>query len=446
MQIVADLHLHSRYSRAVSPKMDLFEFARWGEKKGIKLVTASDWTHPVWIQELKLNLIEAQKGIYKLKNPPEQELADIRFLLTTELESIYSQGGKVRRVHNLLFAPSLQDAEKFNEKLLKRGAKLMADGRPKLGISSIDILKMALDINENFMLIPAHAWTPWYGIYGSQSGFDSLEEAFGDLKKYVYAVETGLSSDPLMNWQIQELESRSILSFSDAHSGPKLGREATVFVSKKNGEFTYNDLTDAIKQKRDSKLKIGYTIEFFPEEGKYHWSGHRECGIKYSPKEVAEKGILCPVCHRKLTIGVENRVLDLAHKKPDDQPLHLTKNSAGATFVYDRDKKRVPFVSLIPLLEILLETNNNSPTKSLAAYESLTTSLGTEFDILMKKDYEQIKRVGGERLEQAIRIVRERNAFVDPGFDGVFGKVKIFPETHGEEGTTQKKESQLGLF
>ncbi len=444
MQIVADLHLHSRYSRAVSQKMDLFEMVNWAEKKGIDLVATGDWMHPVWFKEISTQLKETQPGIFALKDKE----SSVRFILSVEISSIYSQGaGKVRRVHNLIFSPSLASSEKLVGQLTNRGAKLMSDGRPIVGISSKDLLALCLEIDPGFIFVPAHAWTPWFGIYGSQSGFDSLSEAFGDLAKYVYAVETGLSSDPLMNWQIKELENRSLLSFSDAHSGPKLGREATVFINKEKGSFTYSDLAKAIKQE-EGPLKIGYTIEFFPEEGKYHWSGHRDCGIHYSPKEIKEKGLICPVCSRPLTIGVENRVLDLAHRQPDEQKLHLVKNSVGTTFVYDADKKRVPFVSLIPLLEILLEINNNSPTKSAAAYENLIATLGTEFDILMKKPYDEIKSLGGERLEQAIRIVRERRAYVDPGYDGVFGKVKIFPENseNTAQKTTQKEERQLGLF
>ncbi len=445
MQIVADLHLHSRYSRAVSQKMDLSEIVSWAEKKGIGLVATGDWMHPVWFKEITTQLKETQPGIFALKEKESQ----VRFILSVEVASIYSQGvGKVRRVHNLIFSPSIAASEKLIKELTKRGAKLMSDGRPIVGISSKDLLALCLEVDPNFIFVPAHAWTPWYGIYGSQSGFDSLHEAFGDLEKYVYAVETGLSSDPLMNWQIKELENKSILSFSDAHSGPKLGREATVFTSSVKKKFTYDDIAGAIKKVPGGLLKIGYTIEFFPEEGKYHWSGHRICQIRYSPHEVKEKGLICPVCKRPLTIGVENRVLDLAHRQPDDQKLHLAKNSAGTTFVYDANKKRVPFVSLIPLLEILLEVHNNSPTKSLAAYEALTTTLGTEFDILMKKPYDEINSFGGDRLAQAIQTVRERQAFVDPGYDGVFGKVKIFPEDSGAtaQKNTQDQERQLGLF
>lgn len=256
-----------------------------------------------------------------------------------------------------------------------------------------------------------------------------------------------------MNWQIKDLEGRSIVSFSDAHSGPKLGREATVFVSTDTNpvtDFSYNDIVGAIRQRVGSKLKIGYTIEFFPEEGKYHWSGHRTCGIRYNPQEVKEKGVVCPVCKRPLTIGVENRVVDLSEKIFSKNDLLQIKNSAGLTFVYDKEKTKRPFVSLVPLLEILLETNNNSPTKANAEYERLTSLPVKEFDILMKKTYEEIEKMGGSKLRQAIEFLRERKVFVDPGYDGVFGKVKIFNgrqlDINEQKKTSADQKKQLELF
>lgn len=257
------------------------------------------------------------------------------------------QGGKQRRVHNLIFSPSIEICEKIIKELQHRGANLMADGRPIVGISSKDLLEMVLSIDKNVLFIPAHAWTPWFSIFGSKSGFDSIEECFGELANNIYAIETGLSSDPIMNWQIKELENRSIVSFSDAHSGPKLGREATVFVPNTISKFkfqisnlSYQDIADAIKQKSDGKLKIAYTIEFFPEEGKYHWSGHRTCNIKYNPQQVKEKGVICPVCKRPLTIGVENRVIDLSSKMLTNEDLLFIKNAVGLTFVYDKEKEK----------------------------------------------------------------------------------------------------------
>lgn len=809
MQIIADLQLHSKYSRAVSLHMDLDEIANWSKKKGIDLVATGDWTHPLWFREIKSKLKETSPGIYSLTG------YNVRFFLSTEISSIYNQGGKTRRVHNLIFSPSIETCEKIIKELIRRGANLIADGRPIVGISSKDLLEMVLAIDPRVLFIPAHAWTPWFALFGSKSGFDSIEECFGDLSKHIYAIETGLScydeqtevltdngwkkftevtyedkmctlnletenieyqnptkiheyhyygkmyqlktkradllvtpnhklvyshcdfrktpklalketeflinkskrlkkdgiwkgrnekyfilpavniphgsrfysghrfkkvkklpiipwlkffgfwiaegwttggnngqysvymcnknekllsemkkiledfgynvywdkkitftlrvrdyqlfnylkkfgkcfdkfipqeikflsknlleilldyyikgdghrygrnkkglsatttsihlrddlqeialkiglsayyklhnkkgtsfknprqhykkiykqkndswviffirknlhtimpslikrgrylerwvdfegpifcvsvsnhslyirrngiplwcgnSDPIMNWQIKELDNRSIVSFSDAHSGPKLGREATVFVSRTTDDrssimdLTYNDIANAIKQDPEGKLKIGYTIEFFPEEGKYHWSGHRSCNIRYNAREVKEKGITCPVCHRPLTIGVENRVLDLSHKLIEPTDLTFSQNKVGLTFVIDRGKKRKPFVSMIPLLEILLETNNHSQTRALLEYNRLTSTFATEFEILLKKSYEEIEKAGGPKLKEAIKIVRERKVFIDPGYDGVFGVVKVFAEKTDEKKDTQ---SQPSLF
>jgi uncharacterized protein (TIGR00375 family) len=445
MQIIADLHIHSRYSRAVSPQMNLEGISRWAKTKGISLMATGDWTHPLWLREIKENLKEVNPGIFTLKKKPDETL----FLLSTEISSIYSQGNKLRRVHNLVFSPSIATCEKIIRELQKRGANLMADGRPIIGISSKDLLQMVLEIDKNVLFVPCHVWTPWFSVFGSKSGFDSLEECFGGLSDNIYAIETGLSSDPIMNWQIKELESRSIISSSDAHSGPKLGREATVFIptmKQSNNEtidFYYKDITDAIKQTPNSKFKIGFTIEFFPEEGKYHWTGHRSCNIRYNALETRKKGVICPVCQKPLTVGVENRVLDLSYKNISKEELVFIQNNVGLTFVYDQEKTRRPFVSMVPLLEILLETNNNSPTKAQNEYESLI-NWATEFEILLKKPYPEIEKQGGEKLMTAIKTVRERKVFVDPGYDGVFGKVKIFKEAN--EKKEEKTAKQQLLF
>ena len=441
MEIIADLQIHSKYSRAVSPNMTLEEISRWAHLKGIDLVATGDWTHPLWFRSIKDSLKEIDQGIYTLKEKPNET----RFLLSTEISSIYSQGGRTRRVHNLIFSPSIAICEKIIKELTNQGCHLMADGRPIIGISSVDLLKIVMEIDDRILFIPAHAWTPWFSIFGSKSGFNSITECFGDYAKHIYAIETGLSSDPIMNWQIKELEKRSIVSFSDAHSGPKLGREATVFVPNGTNEphWTYNDIASAIRQDAGAKLKIGFTIEFFPEEGKYHWSGHRACNVRYNAREIKEKGSICPVCHKPLTVGVENRVLDLSEKLLNEKDLVLEKDRVGLTFVYDKEKKRRPFVSMIPLLEILLELNNNSPTRAQAEYERLTNNFATDFDILLKKDYEEIEKAGGEKIRQAIEIVRDRKVYVDPGYDGVFGKVKIFKNNEKEK---KQEENQQTLF
>jgi uncharacterized protein (TIGR00375 family) len=439
MEIIADLQLHSRYSRAVSDKMTLSEVSRWSKRKGVTLVATGDWTHPLWFYSIKNELKESAAGIYTLKERPNET----KFLLSTEISSIYTQGGKVRRVHNLIFSPSLETSEKIIKKLHNEGANLSSDGRPIVGISSKDLLEMVLEIDERVLFIPAHAWTPWFAIFGSKSGFDSLKDAFGGLEKYIYAVETGLSSDPLMNWQIKELESRSIVSFSDAHSAPKIGREATVFTSSGAFDYSFDDIASAIKRNPFSKLKIGYTIEFFPEEGKYHWSGHRTCNVRYSAEEVREKGVTCPVCSKPLTIGVENRVMDLSYKTIHQDDLILEKNEVGLTYVYDPEKKKVPFVSMIPLLEILYEVVGRSKTKSEREYDRIT-QIHSEFDILLKLGYDKIQSLGGQKLTEAVRRVRERRAIVDPGYDGVYGKVKIFEEK--DEKTKIEDKNQQPLF
>ena len=450
MQIIADLHIHSKYSRAVSPQMNLEEISRFAKLKGIQLVATGDWTHPLWFREIKSKFKDNSSGVFQLNG--------VGFLLSTEISSIYSQGDKLRRIHSVVISPSLETCEKINKELTKRGCNLMADGRPIIGLSAKELLKLVLEIDERVLFIPAHVWTPWFSVFGSKSGFDSLYECFGDFDRYIYAIETGLSSDPIMNWQIKELENRSIVSSSDAHSCPKLGREATVFVptmeqfnnlpAGRQGltmkDFTYDDFSDAIKQTSNSKLKIGYTIEFFPEEGKYHWTGHRSCNIKYSAAETKNKGIICPVCNKPLTVGVENRVLELSEKLLIDKDLLFVKNQACLTFVYDKEKKRRPFVSLVPLLEVLLEINSGSPTKAQKEYERLTANFATEFDILLRKPYQEIESFAGEKLRQAIETVRERKVFVDPGYDGVFGQVKIFQKTN--EDNKKEQTTQQALF
>src|SRR3972149_10355400 len=284
MEIISDLHLHSKYSRAVSRDMVLPIMTSYAKKKGINLLTTGDWTHPLWIGEIKNQLEEVDQGIYSLKIEGGRSKIDEnepKFILSVEVSSIYSQGGKVRRIHSLLFVPSIDAAEKVNKELTKRGANLSSDGRPIVGLMPVNLLEIIMGIDKSSFLIPCHVWTPWFSLYGSMSGFDSIDECFGDFAKYIFAVETGLSSDPAMNWRIEELHNRSIVSFSDSHSPMKMGRESTVFVPKngnskfeiRNSKFSYDDIRLAIMQDPKAKFKIGYTIEFYPEEGKYHYTG-----------------------------------------------------------------------------------------------------------------------------------------------------------------------------
>ena len=281
MTYVADLHIHSYFARATSRKLTFENLASWAKIKGIDLLATADFTHPVWFDETRRKLRETGDGLF--------ELDGVRFVLGTEVNCSAPQGERHRRIHLLVFAPTLEAVEGINAALAAYGV-LHSDGRPTIRMAPRDLLSLLLEIDNRCLVIPAHAWTPWFGLYGSKSGFDSIEECFGDTAGYVYAVETGLSSDPAMNWRVPELDGRSIVSFSDAHSLPKLGRELTVF----HGELSYDGLVDSLKRQ-----DIAYTVEFFPEEGKYHYSGHRKCGVRYSPSDVAANGTICLACGRR---------------------------------------------------------------------------------------------------------------------------------------------------
>jgi uncharacterized protein (TIGR00375 family) len=429
MQVVADLQLHSRFSRAVSSQMVVPTIADWAKKKGIDLVATGDWTHPVWFRELKANLIEAGEGVYKAKD----EFSDgPLFLLSTEVSSIYSQGGQGRRIHTLIFAPNFEVVEKINKELVRRGANLLSDGRPIVGLSAKAVAEIALSVDERCLIIPAHCWTPWFSLYGSKSGFDSIEECFGDLAPHIYAIETGLSSDPAMNWKIEELNNRRIVSFSDAHSPQKLGREATVFeIRGQRSKLNYEAIRQAITglTSNDQPLaKIAYTIEFYPEEGRYHYTGHRNCKVIYAPKETRKKGTVCPVCGKSLTVGVMSRVESLASF---DVETESKTDEFGVRWIKDKKGKRPPYVMLVPLLEVL---SSGVGTKTVTdVYEQLIASVGPEFKVLLKASLEDIQKVAGSKVAGGIKRVRVGDIVIEPGYDGVFGKVKIWKEEEVEE-------------
>jgi len=447
MEVIADLHLHSRYSRAVSPQMVIPEIAKWAIRKGINLVGTGDWTYPLWFRELKENLEETGDGIYSIKKAVRDAFfAHERslktrdsasggerrkfaqndhftpfFVLTTEISSIYSQGGRGHRIHNLVFAPNFEVVEEINNQLRRFGVNLLSDGRPITGLSSRQICEIVFSVDKNCLVIPAHVWTPWYSLYGSNSGFDSIKECFGEFVDQIFAVETGLSSNPAMNWRIAELDNRSIVSFSDAHSPQKLGREATIFNLDEN--FSYQQLRLAIINQ-----EIVSTIEFYPEEGKYHWTGHRACQVKQSPEQTKKLGNICPVCGRKLTIGVMHRVEELASRPADFQP-----------------EKRPPFKMLVPLIEILAEVRNSSVSSQNVEneYNLITTEFGSEFNFLLKTSLKEMAKIGEERLAEAMDKVRKGDIFIDPGYDGVFGVVKIW-SFDGAQDKPQKE--QMALF
>jgi uncharacterized protein (TIGR00375 family) len=452
MKIIADLQLHSKYSRAVSNKMTIDEIWRWSAKKGIGIVATGDWTHPLWMREIKSKLVERGDGILEIKKEYKEEARkrglvpmDLEpfFLLATEVSSIYMQGGKQRRVHNLIWSPSVAVAEKINAELTKRGCNLSSDGRPIVGLSSEELAQIVFEIDETCLIIPAHAWTPWFSLFGSKSGFDTVEECFGKYAKYIYAIETGLSSDPLMNWEIENLDTRSIVSFSDAHSGPKLGREATVF---NLSELSYAAIRSALVNKKDSKDTISCTFEFYPEEGKYHFDGHRNCNFRQTPAETRTNGTICPVCGRELTVGVMYRIEELSNRKI--KPVFKIDRQ-GIRWVYHPKNTRPPFVNIVPLLEIIGEALHigTSSQKAQNAYDKLVTELNGEFNILLKASLEDIAHTSTKEIAEAVGRARAGDIFIDPGYDGVFGKVKVWPD---EESSTIKEETdkkdQMSLF
>lgn len=435
MQVIADLQIHSRFSRAVSREMTIPNISRWAEKKGVGLIATGDWTHPIWYREILASLEEVEEGIYQVKG--ENKKSSTKFLLSTEISSIYSQGGKTRRIHTLVFAPSIATVEKINKEFLRRGANLGSDGRPIVGWPARAVSEIVLNVDPKSLIIPAHAWTPHFALFGSESGFDSITECFAEQAKYIYAVETGLSSDPAMNWRISELDNRSIVSFSDAHSLPKIGREATVFEIDGKEDFQFFDIRNAIVQESPFS-RIAYTIEFYPEEGKYHYTGHRKCNVVHSPKETRKLGSICPVCGKSLTVGVLARVEHLASR---DVETSSTIDKLGVRWIEDPRGVRKPYVMMVPLLEILAEALASGPTsqKVQLQYERLTQALGGEFGVLLKTPIIEIEKLSGPKIAEAIRKTRSGDIYIEPGYDGVFGKVKIWEgESKGSLTITQE--------
>ena len=410
MRQILDLHIHSKYSRACSKDLELPKIAKVCETKGIDIISTSDFTHPKWFQHMKNCLVEDTAGIYKLKDNSSKT----KFIIGTEVASIKKHKGKTRPIHLLIFAPSIEVAEKFNNKLNKMGFNLKSDGRPILGITSKEILEIMLATDKRMMMIPAHAWTPWFGIFGSKGGYEKLEDAFEELTPHVRAVETGLSSDPIMNWRVSSLDNITLISNSDAHSNAKLGREANVFDFKSEKDITYDEIKRIIDT--GDRKKFISTIEFFPEEGKYHYDGHALCNFSCSPEETKKYKGLCPKCHKKLVIGVESRVYELA-----DRNLKQAKEAG---------KNKIPYKSIVPLVEILADVFvcGVNTKKVNDVYEKLLQNFHNEFFILLEADLSQIAKVTSKDIAEAISRVRSGNIFVKPGYDGVFGVVKVFQD------------------
>lgn len=439
MRVISDIHIHSKYSRACSKDLTPENLDKWAKIKGVNLLGTGDFTHPLWLAELKTDLEEAESGFYKLKNAtpatspqpsPRQGRGEdfVRFVLSSEVSCIYSQGGKLRRVHLVLVLPTFEAVEKFNKSLLAQGGKLGSDGRPILGMTSQEVLKYLLDAEAGALMIPAHAWTPYFGIFGSKSGFDSIEECFGDLTKHIYAFETGLSSDPEMNWRYSGTDKFTIVSSSDAHSLSRIGREANV-MEIPEAEFTYKEFHRIIKEKDLQRFK--FTIEFFPDEGKYHWDGHAACGFSCPPEQTKKLKGECPKCGKKLTIGVEARLEELA-----DRPEGFVPANA------------IPQKHLVPLEEVLADCFAvGAKTKKVQdLYSQLVNAAGNEFAVILDLPVAEIEKLAGQVVAEAIKRVREEKVQKVAGYDGVYGIIKIFTEEERSAFTEEVPVKQNTLF
>jgi len=415
MTFIADLHIHSHFSRATAKNLVPRYLSLWAQKKGIEVVGTGDFTHAGWISELRENLVEAEEGLYRLnpelqkeveKDVPESCRFPTRFLLSGEISCIYKRGGKTRKVHNLILMPDFDAVIRLNDRLNRIG-NLKSDGRPILGLDSRDLLEIVLEADERAFFIPAHIWTPWFSLFGSKSGFDAIEECFDDLTPHIHALETGLSSDPPMNRLLSALDKYLLVSNSDAHSPAKLGREANLF----DTPLGYGFMREAMI----SRKGFEGTLEFFPEEGKYHYDGHRKCGVCLHPRETAEVDGICPECGKPMTLGVLHRIEELADRT--------------------EPRQSKPFYSLIPLPEILSEIIGTGPAtkRVLSAYEDLLTTLGPELHILLDTPLEDIEQAGGMLLAEAVSRMRQNRVIRQEGFDGEYGTIKVFQKAEIEE-------------
>ncbi|TAN58508.1 DNA helicase UvrD [Patescibacteria group bacterium] len=439
MRYIADLHIHSKYSRACSKELVPENIDLWCRIKGIDLVATADFTHPKWFAELSEKLEPAESGLYCLKkefrkSDPhflEKTPRNVRFILGTELSCIYKKSDKTRRVHHLVFAPSMEIVEKINAELEKRDFNLKSDGRPILGIDSENLLEILLEIDERIVLIPAHAWTPWFAIFGSRSGFDSIEECFGSTANKIFAIETGLSSDPPMNWKNSWLDSVALISNSDAHSLQVLGREANIFEGEK---ISYNLLFEAIKKssisgraakKNNAPLQLIKTVEFYPDEGRYHYDGHANCKIALHPREAKKIKNICPTCGKPLTLGVLHRTEELADRKEAEIP-----------------KDRAGFIYSVELEKIIAEAVGVRGRRSKAVerhYWDLINKFGGELPLLLDAEEKELNQAVPANIVEAIRRVRSQELQISPGYDGEYGIVKIFKDNETITGRKNKQ-------
>lgn len=421
MRLITDFHIHSRFARACSKSLTLPVLDAWARVKGIDVLGTADFTHPVWLREISQQLEEVGSGIYALKDKYRVELPyavvnprPARFLLTNEIATIWSQDGKLRRMHTVLVAPDLAAAQRLAKRLEPKG-KLGSDGRPILGMSARALTEEAFAADERFLVIPAHAWTPWFAVFGSQSGFDSLAECFGDLAHRIPAIETGLSSDPLMSWQLSALDSVALISTSDAHSPDNLGREATVF--QVQDELSFDLIAQMIWEAAPKRVRtrsksnlLDYTIEFFPEEGKYHHDGHRACGVSWTPAERKRHNGICVGCGKPVTVGVLSRIDNLA----DRQPGYVPDGAPG-------------YRNIVPIRDIassMLGVGKKSKAVD-KLYASIVTQVGPEFDVLLDAPLEAIRQASSDEFAEIIAAMRVGDVTMTPGYDGVYGVLRL---------------------
>jgi uncharacterized protein (TIGR00375 family) len=431
MKFVADLHIHSKYSRATSRDMVLETLAPWAKVKGIDLLATGDFTHPEWLFLMKEKLEPMGNGFLRLKGgttvldgPPFRGLPAMArptaFILSSELSFIYSKGGKVRKVHIMVLAPDFESVERINRRLQAVG-NLASDGRPILGLDARLFCRLVAETAPRAVVIPSHIWTPWFSLFGANSGFDTIEECFEEMTPSIFALETGLSSDPAMNRRLSALDRYALVSNSDAHSPSKIGREANVF----DTEFSFKGLMDALRA--NDPARFLYTVEFFPEEGKYHYDGHRKCGVVSAPRESLKTGDLCPKCGKKLTIGVLHRVEELADREDGD-------GRPG----------RVPFKNLIPLNEIIAEALGKTP-ECQGVWDltfRILREFGTEHAVLTEVPVADLARVAQDRVPEAVDRMRRGQVTIAPGHDGEYGRIRLF----GEGPAAEPCPSQMSLF
>ena len=418
MRVIADLHLHSKYSRATSQNMNIGELTHFAQVKGLNLLGTGDFTHPKWMNELRSSLVEVQdKNLYK---PSSNPASPVHFMVTSEVCTIFEFEGRVKKIHHVILTPSLEAAEQISDRLSRYG-DLTVDGRPTFKMSSSELVEEIIGVSDDNVVFPAHVWTPWFSLFGAFSGFDRIEDCYEDMTKHIFALETGLSSDPPMNWRLSALDKYVLVSNSDAHSSwPwRTGREANVL---ELSEVTYDEVVATIREKDRSRFK--QTIEVNPAYGKYHWTGHRECGVSVSPKEAIKLDNICPVCKRRLTEGVEQRVEELADRPFDFHPADA-----------------IGFVHLLPLHEIIaavLEVKSLSTTKIWDVFNSLVSRFGSEYNVSLDASRSELAQVVDPKIADAIVRIREGKIRIIPGYDGVYGKLVIFEE---DEGKNQVKES-----